>query len=202
MRNEIQVGRFNAILHKVLGMGDGAPAPVLATEIFPTIQLEGDRPEWAFLGGVRNCSGYFVSVGQAGVFSHVGIRNPTASSVGITVRTVHVHGDTGNAPFAFSGGFRRLSTIDVESPRYPADTRWSPGAAPARTVGHMVTRKQAAATGNASIGGKVNIGHATIRDPFVILPGWELMFWPEVVNKTIYVYAWWSERTLDLNETR
>ena len=51
--NEIQVGRFNAVLHKLLDMKEGAPAPQLSGDVIPTLVLENDRPEWIFLGAER-----------------------------------------------------------------------------------------------------------------------------------------------------
>ncbi len=49
--NEIQVGRLNAILHKLLSMKEGAPSPVIAPELVGAIVLETEREEWKFLGG-------------------------------------------------------------------------------------------------------------------------------------------------------
>jgi len=63
MVNEIQVGRFNGILHKLLAMKEGAPAPTLAPEILAAIVLEADRPEYAFLGGTQLGIGGFISIG-------------------------------------------------------------------------------------------------------------------------------------------
>lgn len=51
MYNEIQRAGLNGALHKTLSMKEGAPAPILATEISPGLTLESDRPEWGFLKG-------------------------------------------------------------------------------------------------------------------------------------------------------
>lgn len=56
--NELQVGRYNGILHKLLDMKEGAPSPQLAGDIQPVLVLEADRPEWKYLGGEYLCLGY------------------------------------------------------------------------------------------------------------------------------------------------
>lgn len=80
--NEIQTGRLNAILHKLLGITEGAPAPSLAPDLFSMLCLENDRPEWKFLAGERLCCGSgTVAAGGAGLYSTFVLWNPPGSGV-------------------------------------------------------------------------------------------------------------------------
>lgn len=79
--NEIQIGRFSAILQKVLGIADRNPSGVIAPEIVPTLALETDRPEWAYLGGTRLCSGGApFAAGGATQYGNVYLTNPVGSN--------------------------------------------------------------------------------------------------------------------------
>lgn len=95
--NEIQVGRFNAILHKLLDIKEGAPSPQLSGDISPTIVLEHERPEWKFLGGERNCrGGLWRAAGGAGTYNKQGLFNPVGSGVIAVCRTVWAVGQATN----------------------------------------------------------------------------------------------------------
>lgn len=79
--NEIQVGRLNAVLHKLLSMKEGAPAPQLAADIYPVIALESDRPEYKFLGGEKYCWTSVILTPGVGIYGQVQIWNPAGSGV-------------------------------------------------------------------------------------------------------------------------
>lgn len=79
--NEIQIGRWSGILHKLLSMKEGAPSPVLAPEITPGIILENDRPEWRFLGGDNAAIFYQELGGVAGQSQFAQVVNPITSGV-------------------------------------------------------------------------------------------------------------------------
>lgn len=82
LANEILVGRFSGILHKLLNMKEGAPSPQLSPEIMPVIALEMDRPEYDFLGGTRRgaASGSAQS-SAAAKYQQMSVVNPVGSGV-------------------------------------------------------------------------------------------------------------------------
>ncbi len=88
--NDIQVGRYSAILHKLLGISEGSPAPTLAPELLAAIALEVDRPEWAFLAGERLCIGYGIQAAVGGQLGHVQLINPIGSGVLAVVQEILV----------------------------------------------------------------------------------------------------------------
>lgn len=55
---EINVPRYGKILSKLLGMRDRNPSNHVATEVFPTLCLGVERPEWDFIGGVKRGYGH------------------------------------------------------------------------------------------------------------------------------------------------
>jgi len=67
--NEINVGRYGKILGKILGLRERNPSGEIATEIFPNITLENDRPEWLFLANERLCRAGDEQSGVAGQVS-------------------------------------------------------------------------------------------------------------------------------------
>ena len=81
-RNEMtSAGPLNQILQKRYGIKGQAPALFMASEFFPMLSIENDRPEWGFLKGERwgGCDISDAAVG--GQFSHAGISNPSGSGV-------------------------------------------------------------------------------------------------------------------------
>lgn len=82
LANEVLVGRPNAVLHKLYSMKEGAPSPQLSPEIQPVIVLEADRPEWAFLGGVRRgAATASFSSSAAAKYCQLSVVNPVNSGI-------------------------------------------------------------------------------------------------------------------------
>ena len=122
MQNEIQGGRLNSILHKLLNMAEGSPSPTLATDVFPMLALEVDRPEWHFLGGERLGWARWYLGGTAAQYSHVGLRNPAGSGVLLVVDRIVVSVAAGN-PVQL--GLRTVAAVDVVSSGLSRDTRFA-----------------------------------------------------------------------------
>ncbi|MHC4067050.1 MAG: hypothetical protein ACYSUI_21445 [Planctomycetota bacterium] len=83
--NDIQVGRYSELLHKLLGITEGSPAPSLAPELLATLVLETDRPEWGYLGGERLCWGQVTPTPAVGARSLVQLHNNHISDLLIVV---------------------------------------------------------------------------------------------------------------------
>ena len=79
--NEIQVGRYNRLLQKLMSMKGGAPAPQLGGDIDAGITLESDRPEWQFLAGEFRAMGTTFKAADAANLSTVGLFNGNSTGV-------------------------------------------------------------------------------------------------------------------------
>jgi len=87
-QNELQGGEgVNLILTKRFRI-QGAAAPYMASELFPNITLENDRPEWAFLAGDRLCSGDGTDGAVAAQTSNVFVLNPAGSNALVVVSRI------------------------------------------------------------------------------------------------------------------
>jgi len=107
--NEINVGRFNAVLHKMLSMKEGAPAPQLSGDIIPTLCLEGDRPEWAYLGGEHLCWGGSGQFAVAGEVSHIHLFNPSPNTL-VVVEAIMVTAPSADTFISFGPKDSLLAT--------------------------------------------------------------------------------------------
>lgn len=124
--NEIQVGRYSDILHKLLGITEGSPTPTLAPDLIATVALESDRPEWAYLGNERLCWGQVTPLPVAGERSQVSIHNVTANSIVVVERVWITTGANltffmGHLDTPPSGGGAALGNFGFR------DSRWQRG---------------------------------------------------------------------------
>lgn len=189
--NEVQVGRYNAILHKLLDMSEGAPSPSLATDIFPMIALEVDRPEWAFLGGERLCSMTWFDGATASNYSALGLRNPAGSGVLVVLEAVN----TEELSVGLYFGLRSNSTIDASFPGRCRDSRMAAQNSVAEVVQVTQVAQPAYPYGWAK--------QFDVKDqPWIISPGYELMIWPAGLDVGIRLGLSWRERPLLPSETR
>jgi hypothetical protein len=79
--NEILVGRYNKALTKLFSIKGSAPAPQLASEIGPTIEIEQVPVELRFLTSVDSFATFLTNAGVAAVLSTIKFRNPVGSNV-------------------------------------------------------------------------------------------------------------------------
>jgi len=202
--NEIQIGRLNALLHKLLDMKEGAPAPVLGTDLFATLVLESDRPEWAFLKGERLCVGMAAVSAVAGNKPAAILNNPDDSGTLIVLERMFFYSGTAGVhrlyPMVDQSGWT-LSTLTGmrDSRGYPAAQVWGLS----RPTG--VVRYT-----NTSLPGSVPVATwylaanaiGTLEDPFVITPGNGVSIFQIADNVTENVTFVWRERALEQSETR
>lgn len=92
--NEVQVGRYNLLLHKLLAMEEGAPAPQLTGEIVPALIMENDRPEFKFLGQTQMWVAGARLVGVVGEMFETTLFNPDDSGLLCVVEYAEVSSDT------------------------------------------------------------------------------------------------------------
>jgi len=198
MQNEIQVGRFNAILSKLTGI-TGAPSPVMATDVFPMLALEVDRPEWSFLGGERLGWMRWTDAAVAANYSSVGIRNPANSGVLVVIERIEAHISAAGQWFV---GVRANTTVDASGTCLARDSRFV--AAGYNTTAQYVERTQATQPAYPAYGLAVAANNTISRHevPIVLSPGYEVMVWPQTVNVAIYASFAFRERILNSSETR
>jgi hypothetical protein len=196
MLNEIQVGRINGILHKLLDMKEGAPAPTLATDVFPMLALEVDRPEWKFLAGERLCWMRWTDAAVAGQYSHVGLRNPAGS--GVLIITDDIRCFVGSSA-SVALGIRPNTTVDSANAGYCRDSRQATQSA----VGQATTLT-AVAAGMYPMFGSIMATWVTERfpTPVILHPGFELLLQCTTVNISLTAAFSWRERALNPSETR
>ena len=206
--NEIQVGRYNAILHKLLDMKEGAPAPQLGGDIVPAIVLESDRPEWSFLGGMRNCiGGIWRAGGGATLYSKQALVNPVGSNVLAVIDMVSVH-SLSNGRIALQYLSNGVALIGTTNRQLNIDSRsgW---------VGGFGTNPTCQVRFEESVGPTVpgnafvewslptsGSGQQNIPLNMVIGPGHGLVLIDQVLNQAMNTFWVWRERVLEPSETR
>jgi hypothetical protein len=201
MLNEIQIGRLNGLLHKLLDMKEGAPAPTLATDVFPMLVLESDRPEWLFLSGQRMCGALRQTAATVGQYSHAGLWNPAGSGVLAVVREITIWPVAVDLYFALEKGSAKKDTAGVG---VILDTRGWPDSTHYQSTVYPYSYTNAVATGfsfafirTLASGVPMQLTH-----PIVLGPGTNLLVRPSAANTAINVNFKWMERPLAPSETR
>jgi len=125
MSQKIQVGRFNAILSRLLGIsGMEATSEDISPEISPVLVLENDRPEWEFLAGGMLVAGVVKQLGAGGLVAKAQLRNPASSGVIaiVTQITVTFPSAIGDVRVRVSSATTDRTNAATQSLR---DSRWA-----------------------------------------------------------------------------
>jgi hypothetical protein len=208
MVNEVQVGAYNSLLHKLLSMKEAAPAPTLAPEVIAAFVLESDRPEWSFLKGERlGIGGNFVG-GDAVNRPRVFLVNPVGSGVlcvvedfwpatdGATIATGELRFGGGTMAAPFTDGNRAINrdlrSIGIPGGNAPMTCHIWSGVGPTVLPGSILSQ--------FTLG--VNQGVVVLPLEFVLPPGFVLEVSNQNTSGTIAVTYRWRERALDPAETR
>jgi hypothetical protein len=187
MFNEILEGGFNQVITQRLGMKGGAAAPAVAPEVFPTMALEVDRPEWGWLKG-EAIIGHFTFVAAAvGVRSALQLYVPGDRDIICTVQNIScITTDAVRIERAIGiGGTVGPWTPEVTNPR---DFRYPPQGA-----GTLLETIQDTPSGNGLIAVLNNV-QPTFTDPIVITPNTSLLVMTENLNTALSVSIQWRER--------
>lgn len=197
--NEIQVGRFNAVLHKLFDMKEGAPSPQVASEIMPVITLESDRPEWAFLANERLCYGGSAQNAVAGELSHIQLLNRSSDAL-VVVKEIRVQspgGATfltiGNVDAVFPGASVQLSSGFT-------DSRLSRTAN--RTAAQIWRQTNAASLLDNALYNFYSDGYHRLTFPIVLTANRGIGVRTTSVNEILGVQFVWTERFIEDSETR
>lgn len=186
-------GGISEALKRRYGISDERPVLTLATDLFPTINVQdGAIPDLAFVAGVRIAGAAGYTAASAGEYSGVYLRNPTGSGVIATLRHVFTanivnvklyYDDPGTVGSALGVG--SLGILDTRS-------------GTSGTV-HQLTACQVRLFATATPGG-VGVGQfpANVRAdlPIVLVPGTAVSFFHPTANTANGTYLCWQERTL------
>lgn len=197
MPQEIQVGRFSGLLHKLLSMREGSPAPYLAPDLIATLVLEADRPEWAWLAGTRLGIGRVFEAANAGGPSSVTVDNPTGSGVLVTVEGI-INNDAANE---YLLNFTTPAALGAFGSGNQRDTR--AGAFPtimATTVDF--TSGWAVAVPGTNLSTVLLLQGVALTWPFVLIPGTALVVGGSAANRAIDIAFKWQERVFEPSEAR
>lgn len=200
--NEIQIGRLNAVLYKLLDMKEGAPAPQLTGEVVPGLVLESDRIEWKFLGGERIMAGRATPGAAAGEITAAQLLNPAGSEVLIILEAC-VFSTSSNTGVLF--GFTQADIgSDGSLTASSRDTRVTPLTGNVG-VGRIngVTQVGSAITGPI-VGDLYGLANTPMRYPGQVVLAPNMGFVAETGSANIAVRStWiWRERRLEMSETR
>jgi len=194
----LQVGRYNAVLHKLFSMKEGAPAPQLEGSLQAAIILENDRPEYKFLGNEFLMAG---SRQQGNVAAQVSVGqlfNPAGSGVLCVLEEFS---------WDFSGTTTLLAGI-VTTALVTVGTKAFRDSRQAIIAGQgacQVFGSNSVATGlitpQLRIRGVADVAQ-TVRIPFVLSPGNGFQIESTGSNVIMRYYFAWRERHLEPSETR
>ena len=159
---------LNLVLSRAFGV-QGAPAPFMASEIFPMVVLGNDRPEWGFLQNCRYAQGRGLDAANAGDTSHVGLQNPVGSGAIMVIERIMMANTTANAltlNLAIGIGI----TPDASGGETFLDTRY--GVAANFPTGNIVLLTQVAGVGTLIDQVRVTANSVlTYPGPFILGPG-------------------------------
>lgn len=197
--NTIQITRYSEILRLVLGIEGGSPAREIATELFPNLTLENDRPEWGVLGDTRFAFGRAAAINVVGPIS-INLSNAAGSDTLVVVtrgRGTLDNNTPGVGTLRWGIGAASNVTTDHGGQRF-ADTRVPPGT----TTAQPDTRVQSFAGVNAlAIKDEVltegNVfTNQEFRGPIILSPGFSAVVQHDLPNITLHASFEWYERTL------
>jgi hypothetical protein len=198
--NEILVGRYNRFLQKFLGIKGGPPAPQLATEVSPNLQLDdANYLENRWNQSWRSFGLGSVSPAVAAALSFFRISNLAGSGVIVVIEKAFVGSGTGanQDQLQLTRGPVGAVAGSIGAVR---DLRISGGSAANLTTG------SAAAFSGVSLW-FANVKSFTTVDviltqnqEIVLMPNDVLTFWGTTVNTPISAGFFWRERALEEGE--
>ena len=200
--NEIQVGRFNRALQKMLGMKGPASVPQLGTEILPAIAFPFGV-ELRYLESWERFGALFNQAAGAAATSDIKFRNPVGSNIVAVFEQIVV---VGSGP-ALSQYFIQIgtSTTDYTTPLTMTNGRLDNRTRPTPT---LIASRQNNGAGLGSAFAVVNIPAAggtfslisTANQEITVLPGDAMVLSQQTVNQQGEVSCVWRERFLEDSE--
>lgn len=189
MFNEILEGGLNQLLTRRLGMKLGSPAPAVAPEVFPTMNLENDRPEWGFIKG-EQLLGYSAAL-AAGTATDYGMGwliNSANSGMIITITKIGSYTTGNHIRIRTARSVDAGSVVGTLRSAGRMDTRWA-------GLGTLTIRTTASVL---PVLAYQEIGQATnqiaFEEPIVLAPGTTCHFYGEALATSLTFDICWRER--------
>ena len=193
-------GGLNLILSNRLGV-QGAAARKVATELFPMMALEVDRPEWHFLAQSRLCRASRNQGAVGGAYSAVGVANmPGGSGVLSVVEEIIVH-ETSGGLATYWVGFNNLQSLGggfTTTPGQVVDSRWNEDPSTATFYGTTV----GSLTSIIEVVLSSGYTSTRIKGPFVLGPGSFVWVQGAAQNQRVDASFIWRERAATAGELR
>lgn len=198
--NQILNPRLTSPLVRIFGMKTGGnPAPTLAPEVQPTLDINDADPSLAWLRLERLLAFNFsLAAGGAGNWTAVMIRNPANSGALLVIERFLGASAAADVVSATISAAADYTTAGSPSPR---DTRWITPAGSYVGTG----RASSQITLVASPAGFVHTRSPqntflVLEAPVVLSPGWAFVLYPGIANAALSGFVQWRERPLPQEE--
>jgi len=196
--SELQQNRYDRLIRRVGGIiGVGSKVSEVLTELFPMIDVEGDRGELQLISGTALGMGGQVKSGASGETAKIQLFNPVDSGKLITVTDIFIAADATQNIFLSRTTILLSSGVGTQLPR---DTRQSLTDRPVGAIfsessvpfadAHMQIRLIASTTFHM---------HAT-NDLMVLSPGNGMTVGSGIAQSTFRVSFLWRERAAEQSE--
>jgi hypothetical protein len=202
--NEILVGRFNNALKKLFGMKGGAPAPQLAGEITPALNMFYGA-EARFLEQWDRFGFQTVIAAVAANVSGIRIRNPTGSNVIAVIEKCLVANENAGAVVYLAA--EGLQPADLGTIQGTVGIRFDPRGRPAPTMAVSSQNTAVSIPGAAAALGRVSLPTnqsfdlvTTDIQEIPLLPGDSFTLATVTVNVSLTGTIVWRERALEESE--
>lgn len=194
--NEILSGRWNEGLVKLFGLKQGAPAPQLAGEIQPELELSSLPIEYAYLIGERPWSTQGSIAGVGGQRSGITLWNPAGSNTIVVVERGDVASDTAGRIFC---GLTTVQQVGTALSNYPRDGRMITGTFTIAQGSPI----QGIVSANFTQPGAIPEQHTLpgafapleLVGPWVVSPGRGWTAWHDTLGGSIRGTIYWHEHT-------
>lgn len=196
--NEILTGALNQVLARRLGVqtGGGAVSPSIAPEIFATLPLEVDRPEWAYLAGERIAGAATGATAQAALNTVIALSNPNGSNVLMVVEFIRSVMGAGSSLAFYVVPNTGFSTGTLVGNNL-LDSRWMATNAAARAAGSLTWTNLGAPPAQSSFYLQEASTTVDWTRPIILQPSHALVVFANTVNVAISRVAFqWRERAL------
>lgn len=192
-----EIGEYglNQVLARRLTTPGGAVAPTVAPELFPTLVLENDRPEWSYPKGELRAGARVTLGASGGNYNALQLYLPSTARSICIVTDVFGNSGTGGANVQRAQGIGAGVAGWIANVTQPADFRW-----PLQTQTILERYTGAlAALGNGTID-RISSAGNNIKQPIIVAPGTALLLVTDIVNSALDITVRWYERTAQPGE--
>ena len=189
---------LNEVLRRRYNVQEGAPAPTMAMETFPVVEVGPFTPELEFLAGWRRCGSRGLISLNAGNPSQLFLSNPVDSRTIAVIDAVQVAYSGSDTELALYAGYLVGSLGAVQS--VPLDTRF--GLPAVTTISSLVCSGENAAAAAAArrafdyMPVTTNQVDKIRPGPIILSPGYTLMLGTTANNVSLFASFRWRERRM------